>query len=460
MTQVRAGEVIAGKFKIERIIGEGGMGYVVAARHLQLGQTFALKFMREEVCTSELKSRFLREARNTVRLKSRHVARVLDVGALDDGVPYMVMEYLEGVDLSALLHERGSFTPSEACEYVIQACEAIAEAHDHGIIHRDLKPANLFLTRGSGGEPVVKVLDFGVSKVLEFETDDETLVGGRGARFDSVITKATDLLGSPSYMAPEQVVSARDADARSDVWSLGVILYRLISGRPPFTGHSLGALIQNVMHGPMPNLRNDRPDLPEGLEYVLQRCMAREKKERPDAVELARLLAPYAGPNASPSVERIAVLGSSLVTADVPATGAPSYAHDDAGGLSPEIGSISTLAMNEISRARIVRWAVVVAATALVVVLGVKFLWPKSTPGHAALSSASANVPEAAPGVVPLATTWPTSVNLDAASIAPPPSKPSATPTARPHPLPSGGGHSRPGPAPKSPISDIPSTRD
>ena len=322
MSEVRAGDIIAGKFQIERVLGEGGMGYVVAARHLQLGQMVALKFMREDVLTDEYRSRFLREARNTVRLKSKHVSRVLDVGALDGGTPYMVMEYLEGTDLSALLQKRGPFPPAEACEYIIQACEAIAEAHGHGIVHRDLKPANLFLTRGSGGEPVVKVLDFGVSKVLELGVDD-TSPGGRRGHIDSVVTKATDLLGSPSYMSPEQVVSARDADALSDVWSLGIILFRLISGKAPFTGNSLGDLIQNIIHGPMPNLRDLRPDLPEGLEHVLFRCLERDKTRRPDVIELARLLAPYAGPNVAPSLERIAILGPALVTA-IPASVHPS----------------------------------------------------------------------------------------------------------------------------------------
>ena len=302
------------------------MGYVVAARHLQLGQMVALKFMREEICTPDYKSRFLREARNTVRLKSKHVSRVLDVGALDGGAPYMVMEYLEGTDLSDLLHKGGPLPVHQACEYILQACEAIAEAHGHGIIHRDLKPANLFLTRGPGGEPVVKVLDFGVSKVLDLAIDDDTNPGGRPRRDrpDSVVTKVSDLLGSPSYMAPEQIVSARDADLRSDIWSLGVILFRLISGKAPFHGASLGELIQGIMHSPIPNLRDAKPDLPQGLEHVIARCLERERSTRlGDVTELARMLAPYAGPVATPSLERIAILGPALV-ASLPPPVAPS----------------------------------------------------------------------------------------------------------------------------------------
>lgn len=320
MSGIGPGDVIAGKFRVERVLGEGGMGYVVAARHLQLGQMVALKFMRAEVCTPEYRSRFLREARNTVRLKSKHVSRVLDVGALDGGSPYMVMEYLEGTDLSDLLHKGGPLPVQDACEYILQACEAIAEAHGHGIVHRDLKPANLFLTKGQSGEPVVKVLDFGVSKVIELGIEDDTNPGGRprNRRDDSVVTRASDLLGSPSYMAPEQIISARDADARSDIWSLGVILFRLISGKAPFHAASLGELIQAIVHGPIPNLRDAKPDLPQGLEHVVARCLERDRNNRlGDVVELARMLAPYAGPVATPSLERIAILGPALV-ASVP----------------------------------------------------------------------------------------------------------------------------------------------
>src|SRR5579859_1664764 len=200
---VKEGDLLAGKYRVERVLGVGGMGIVVAARHEQLEQRVAIKFVRDEALDNkEAVERFLREARAAVRLKSEHAAKVLDVGTLESGAPYMVMEFLEGSDLAAVLVERGPLPVEEAAEYVLQACEAVAEAHAAGIVHRDLKPQNLFLARTVGGAPRVKVLDFGVSKTLH---GNPTTGGG--------LTQTRLMLGSPLYMSPEQMRSSRDVDA-------------------------------------------------------------------------------------------------------------------------------------------------------------------------------------------------------------------------------------------------------
>src|SRR5262245_55273398 len=164
-TFVKPGEILAGKYRVERVLGAGGMGLVVAATHLVLGRLVALKFMLPQtVGAGGSIDRFLREARAASLLRSEHVASVKDLGTLENGAPFIVMEYLEGIDLAQLLHERRTLPPMVAIDYVLQACEALAEAHAHGIVHRDLKPANLFLTRRPNGTPLVKVLDFGISK--------------------------------------------------------------------------------------------------------------------------------------------------------------------------------------------------------------------------------------------------------------------------------------------------------
>ena len=215
MNPPQEGDVLAGKFRIERVLGVGGMGMVVSAMHLHLDERVAIKFLLPEALSNpEAVARFSREARAAVKIKSEHVARVIDVATLENGAPYMVMELLRGRDLSQMLQEEGALPAALAVQYVLQACEALAEAHAMGMVHRDLKPANLFLTARADGSPCVKVLDFGISKV--------TNMSGSGP--DMGMTRTQVMMGSPLYMSPEQMASARDVDQRSDIWAVGTVL--------------------------------------------------------------------------------------------------------------------------------------------------------------------------------------------------------------------------------------------
>jgi eukaryotic-like serine/threonine-protein kinase len=280
---LRVGEVLANKYRVERVLGVGGMGVVVAAKHLQLDQMVALKFLRHDAMRDpKIVSRFEQEARAAARLKSAHVARILDVGLLETGSPYIVMECLEGQDLSAVLRERGALEVSRACDFVIQACDAIAEAHGLGIVHRDLKPGNLFLAETSHGEQIVKVLDFGISK-------------SHGSADDLNMTCTQDVMGSPRYMSPEQMRSAKNVDGRTDIWSLGVILYQLVAGQVPFQAETLSALCFKVAMDPVPPLPAVAVAIPPELDRVIRRALEKDPARRySSAGELAYALAPFA----------------------------------------------------------------------------------------------------------------------------------------------------------------------
>ena len=298
---VRQGDVLANKYRVDRVLGVGGMGVVVSATHLQLDQRVALKFMLPAAFANpEALGRFQREARAAVKLKSEHVARVLDTGTFDDGSPYIVMEYLEGTDLAGELERAGTLPLPVVAEYIVQACEAIAEAHGLGIVHRDLKPGNLFLTRRAEGSPLVKVLDFGISKASAL-TDS----GGLS------MTKTSSILGSPLYMSPEQMKSSRSVDARTDVWSLGVILYEMLGGRVPFMSETLGGLMAAVMTETFVPLEHVRPDLPREACILVNRCLEKDPARRvANVAEIARGLAPYCPPRMLPIVERVSALVS------------------------------------------------------------------------------------------------------------------------------------------------------
>ena len=275
------------------------MGVVVAAHHLALDTRVAIKMMRPELrLRPDLVRRFLREARAAARLRSPHITRVFDVGTFDDGAPYIVMEYLDGADLAAWIRQRGSLPPSTAADLVVQAADAIAEAHAAGIIHRDLKPANLLVTRDRVGEPMIKVLDLGICK----------LVGaGRG----ETSTSGDAIVGTPAYMAPEQLATPARADARSDIWSLGAILHELVTGQRPFPGNTVAELRTAICAG-YPSLGTSHADVTDGFAAIIARCLAMDPAARFQRVtDLASALAPFALQHravpavSEPSVRRI-----------------------------------------------------------------------------------------------------------------------------------------------------------
>jgi serine/threonine-protein kinase len=322
---IQIGELLAGKYRVERVLGAGGMGVVVEATHLELEQQVAVKFLlAEAVGSPDAAARFVREARAAVKIKSEHVARVIDVGRLDNGAPYIVMEFLHGHDLGAEI-ARGRLTIEDAVDYVIQACDAMAEAHAAGIVHRDLKPSNLFLSPRSDGAGHVKVLDFGISKVNVPDISEASL------------TKTSTLMGSPYYMSPEQMRSARTVDHRTDVWSLGVILYELLAGTPPFHGESLPHLFTQIMTEPPLPLAPLRPDVPPELEQVLIHCLTKDREQRYQSVgEFAAALMPFAPRRSRYTAERIMKVSGIHANFD-PSMPAPSLGASSAKAVVPSL---------------------------------------------------------------------------------------------------------------------------
>ncbi len=294
---VPAGEILAAKYRVERVLGAGGMGVVVQVRRLADEQTFALKFLRPSVARDpSAKVRFLREAEAAGRIESPHVVHISEVGTLDTGTPYLLMEYLHGATLEKLLSGGHALPLQVACDLALQVCEGLSAAHATGVIHRDIKPANLYLCAGEGGAKVLKIADFGISKILD---DNQN----RG------LTRPQTSLGSPLYMSPEQMESASSADFRTDQWSLGAVLYRMVTARLPFSAGSLPALCLQVMEGDFVPIATLCPYLPTEFAAAAERCLRVAPKERyADMAELAQALAPFAGPQGAAHVERCRAL--------------------------------------------------------------------------------------------------------------------------------------------------------
>ena len=433
--------MIAGKYRVLRVLGEGGMGIVYEAEHVALRERVAIKILHKKRSTdSEISRRFVSEARTSVKIKSDAVARVLDVGTTDDGMPFMVMEKLEGEDLGALIDRAGALTVEQAVDFMLQACEAVAAAHAVGIVHRDLKPSNLFVAEDSAGELHMKVLDFGISKVFDDAPDSERAV-----------TTTSAVLGSPGYMSPEQMRASRDVDARSDVWALGMILWESIAGVPMYAGKTYPEICAKVLGGHFLRLAAIGVTAPLPLEEAIQRALALAPDDRfANVAEFAAAMAPFGPRESDIRVSRIANLARapsdrqrrtpslrppvelSPTVPALPTTGAPSRSQTE----GPVAKDAS--ATQRTSNRRIAVYALLAAAIAGVVVLAVRPgpTHPASVvqppiPTTAATPIASSAPPTPAPSApassaTPQATHAPSSAPKPSSSSAPS-SQPSGT---------------------------------
>ncbi len=337
-TPFTPGEVIGGRYCIERIVAEGGMGLIVLAHHSELEEKVAIKFLKEEFASKpEIVGRFAREAKAAARIKCEYTPTIFDVGVSQERGPYIVMEYLEGEDLELVLETTGRLPFARATELIMQAGEAIAVAHANGIIHRDIKPANLFLVKGDQSMPVLKVLDFGVSK---------TALTGNVFGGAISLVKTQSLVGSPIYMPPEQIRGKDDVSYTGDVWSLGAVLYELVTGRTAFSGSSITELCAAVLESEPPPVTDHVPDIPAGLAETIMRCLEKNPKRRLQSVaELVVALAPYAPKRARMTVDRAIAVSKAagLVPASfsAPTTIAPPPLTSDAPGVTPLIPTAS-----------------------------------------------------------------------------------------------------------------------
>jgi serine/threonine-protein kinase len=405
---IRGGTLLAGKYRVEKVLGEGGMGFVVAAEHVYLHEEVAIKLLRgDRTGCDRSGERLMREARAASRIRSEHVARVFDVGLLEDGAPYIVMERLRGKDLAAVLDQEGPLRVPTAVDYLLQACEAMAEAHVLGIVHRDLKPANLFLTRRMDGSACIKVLDFGISKMTRTGPTpaESSPPSARPARWDaqtvdppdsappkpraaaprsgardmgSVSLTGTDArVGSPRYMSPEQLRGGREIDGRSDIWSLGVILYELVTGVPAFLGATQEELEAAILDGEPTPIGTLDTKVPHELEQAVTRCLRKDPAERPaDVASFATALAPLGTSSARSSAARIAKIAAT--NREVP------------DGESPKPDVFAVTQARPAGPSRAWRAPATIATTAAGVILMASVIWIGRAPAPASTAAAAA----------------------------------------------------------------------
>ena len=289
---VKPGDLLVGKYRIEELIGTGGIGFVMSATNVGLDEKVALKFLRPEFLSSdEAVHRFTNEARLAAKIQHPNVARVLDIESADEVGPFIVMELLVGRDLNQILQQEGPMPVARAVDYVLEACAALSAAHARDIVHRDVKPDNLFVAHQQQGADVLKILDFGISK----QTLRRTEAGRNSALFRTITG-----LGSPSYMSPEQIRACPDIDGRADVWSLGCVLYELLTARHAFDAPTLMQVCAVVLEREPPALRGHAKGVPAELEAVIWRCLQKAPADRFQTVEeLATALRPFSSRGAN-----------------------------------------------------------------------------------------------------------------------------------------------------------------
>ena len=293
------GTILADRYRLVSLLGTGGMAAVLMAEHIQLHERVAIKFLHPKIAANaESHERFRRESRISSLIKCEHVVRTLDVGSTPEGLSYLVMEYLEGEDLSARLHRDGPYPLELAVDCVLQAAEALALAHAAGVVHRDIKPSNLWLSRRHDGSPLLKVLDFGISKLFS------------GAHADPSLTETSSVFGSPTYMSPEQIRSAKRVDARADIWALGIVLYELLTARLPFEGDNVGGILASITADEPIAPTVFREDLPAVVQDVVLACLEKNPTRRITLAEMCTELRPFATPSGALSAERVARAGA------------------------------------------------------------------------------------------------------------------------------------------------------
>jgi serine/threonine-protein kinase len=388
-SHLRPGVIVDGKYRIDGVLGRGGMGVVVAATHVHLGEPVALKFLQARTSEDEpedFRARFEREARVCAKLRNEHVVRVLDVGVWDGRTPYMVMDLLVGYDLRRVMKEKGRLPAAYAVDVAVQICEGLAEAHALGIVHRDLKPPNVFLTRRRDGSDLVKVLDFGISKWAAEAGGEE-------------LTKAGTLLGSPKYMSPEQLNEA-GVDARSDVWAIGALVYAMLTGRPPYDMPNVTQTFVAIAAGsPPPSPRTFEPSIPPELEAVVMRCLVHDKAKRianvadlagdlldaigvTDAAMVRDRLRAVLDPTAAPAIATLSLAATGRITAMSGSYTPVSVTGNRVSAAAPPLATEPLPPRRAPSRAK--RWGLV-GGVALAAVLGVVAL---TRPGEGSAAAA------------------------------------------------------------------------